>query len=303
MKNSANRMTPDQQQIILALLSRSAAKSIGLVEGIKSYIKNHSQIYNRDWKREQQHADRISAFFQDNPFCHEISEERINSLIASEIAAGISKTTINRRRAFLKARFNKLFEWNYNAPKIRTKLFKEDRKTVFFSDDQVRKLLKSRLLTLKRYSHLKAFIIIALNTGMRKEEVLSLEWGQVDLKLKIITLPKTKTGTTQQVYINAPLCKFLKAQKKEVGYVVNREGFRVKCIKHSFKHLVEKEGLYRPGICPHTLRHTYASKLVQEGVDLKTVQEAMRHSSITTTMRYSHISEKHLRDAIEKAGR
>ena len=61
-----------------------------------------------------------------------------------------------------------------------------------------------------------------------------------------------------------------------------------------YKQAVEKAGLKERGVCFHTLRHTYASFLVKEGVDLPTLQQLMGHADIKTTMRYAHIGQSHV---------
>ncbi len=148
-----------------------------------------------------------------------------------------------------------------------------------------------------------------LNTGMRRDELVNLEWSDIDWQnkqIRIINKEKKRYHPKGQkerfIPIKDDLMAVLKKQKKRVNgsYVfgtTNGEP-RHNNILRELKRAARRAGIEH--ITIHMLRHTFASHLVMAGVDLPTVQKLLGHSSITTTMIYAHLAPGHLRSAIEK---
>ena len=147
---------------------------------------------------------------------------------------------------------------------------------------------------------------VALNTGMRKGEQFSTTWDQVDLKAGNIHLDMTKNGSSRYVQLNDTVVESLKALRaehkgKELQFDTlffdrrnhaiadPREWFNLSCEEAKIK-----------GVTWHILRHTFASRLVMAGVDLKTVQELIGHKTIGMTARYAHLAPEHLKSAVNK---
>jgi integrase len=135
----------------------------------------------------------------------------------------------------------------------------------------------------------------ALNTGMRKEEILSLEWEKhIDLKHVFILLDVTKNGERREIPINRTLRDTLKQVVRHISspYVfVDANGNRYKDIRRSFKSALRKAGI--KDFRFHDLRHCFASHLVMAGVDLTTVKELLGHKTLTMTLRYAHLAPSH----------
>ncbi|MGA7080030.1 MAG: site-specific integrase [Terriglobales bacterium] len=134
---------------------------------------------------------------------------------------------------------------------------------------------------------------IALNTGMRLSEQYRTEWQHVDFEHRILTVTGTKTGDTRHIPLNdAALCAFRKLEKKKTSnYVFLRVpghgangGTGVKSPREWFDDAVDQAGL--ENLTWHAPRHTFASRLVMAGVDIRTVAELMGHKTIQMTMRY-----------------
>ena len=147
--------------------------------------------------------------------------------------------------------------------------------------------------------HLKGIVIVALNTGMRKAEILGLKWRDVDIKRNILYLRETKNGEKREVPINEQvktvLINTLRNSKSE--YVFNYNGKRIIDIKRSYSTAVKNSGI--KDFTFHDLRHTFASHLVMNGVDLNTVRELLGHKTLQMTLRYSHLSASHKHKAVE----
>lgn len=150
--------------------------------------------------------------------------------------------------------------------------------------------------------------LLSLHTGMRAGEVFSLTWGDVDLDRGYLTLRDTKnpkknriaflTGTAKEMFKS-----LIRGEHKDLVFP-GKKGVLRNDISRTFERVVNaldfNSGVTdrRQKVVFHTLRHTYASWLVQRGVDLYTVQKLMGHSSSALTERYSHLSEKNLTDAV-----
>ena len=143
---------------------------------------------------------------------------------------------------------------------------------------------------------------IALHTGMRPSEQYGLIWTRVDLVRKLITIPKSKNGNTRHIPLNSiaqAAFQELFARSSGQGRVfVNMQGEPLKGYKHWFDPAVREAGIsFFTWYC---LRHTFASRLVMAGVDLRTVAELMGHKTIQMTMRYAHLAPAHKLAAVEK---
>ena len=157
----------------------------------------------------------------------------------------------------------------------------------------------------KRYpAHLPEFEI-AFNTGMRPSEQYRLTCDRVDLERRFITIPKSKNGKTRHIPLNsAAVAAFKLLQLRSLDgagpgpVFVNMQGERLTGYKHWFDDAVSEAGIQ--DFTWYCLRHTFASRLVMAGVDLRTVAELMGHKTIQMTMRYAHLAPAHQLSAVER---
>ena len=147
--------------------------------------------------------------------------------------------------------------------------------------------------------HLRPIVITALNTGMRKGEILTLKWEQIDLLHGYISLIDTKSGEGREVPINDTLKGVFEAMPHSVESVyvfTDKNGKPYRWLTHSFGTAMRKAEICNFRF--HDLRHTFASQLVMKGVDLTTVKELMGHKKITMTLRYAHLAPEHKSKAV-----
>jgi len=147
---------------------------------------------------------------------------------------------------------------------------------------------------------------VALHTGMRKSEQFTATWDQVDLERGFIYLSMTKNGADRFVTLNSAAVQVLRRlqeRHKRLGlppestlFHSKRDGL-IKNPRKWFATALEQAKI--EGVTWHTLRHTFASRLVMAGVDLKTVQELMGHKTIAMTARYAHLAPTHKLQALE----
>lgn len=148
--------------------------------------------------------------------------------------------------------------------------------------------------------HLPEFEL-ALNTGMRLSEQYGLKWDAVNLARRVLTVPPSKYGEARGVPLNAAALAALRAldarARSGPWVMVNPRGEQMRTPRKWFEAAVQAAAL--PEFTWHCLRHTFASRLVMMGIDLRTVQELMGHKDIRMTCRYAHLAPGHKLDAVE----
>ena len=160
-----------------------------------------------------------------------------------------------------------------------------------------------RAVIVRNYpEHLPEFEI-ALNSGMRPSEQYGLTRDRVDLTRKIITIPKSKNGRMRHIPLNSVSVAAFKALQQRsldgAGPVfASIRGKPLEGYKHWFGPAVSEAGI--KDFTWYCLRHTFASRLVMAGVDLRTVAELVGHQQIQMTMRYAHLAPAHTVAAVER---
>lgn len=267
-----------------------------LFEAFANDYLDYSRDNKRSWKRDRVSLHSLIPFFkgkrldQINPFLIESYKRKRKEQV--------SPATVNRELACLKHMFSMAIKWGKadTNPVKRVNLFKEERKPfrVLFPEAEERLIGAAP-------GHLKPILIVALNTGMRKGEILDLRWENVDLVNGVITVERSKNWKLRQIPMNSLVFETLRSLKRTGDYVFSkRNGGPRHSVRRAFEVAQEKAGI--PKCRFHDLRHTFASRLVMAGVDLVTVKELLGHSSIATTMIYSHPSPEHKKRAVEVLG-
>jgi len=209
--------------------------------------------------------------------------------------------TTNRMMACLKHMLTKAVDWDMASEETlkqvrKVKFLKENNKRLRFLDvDECKRLISCCP------KHLKPIVITALNTGMRRGEILSLKWEQVDLKHGYISLRDTKSGEGRDIPINNTLERLFKEMPHSIESIyvfTGKDGDPYKGVKRSYNTALRNAEIY--GATFHTLRHTFASQLVMASVDLASVQELLGHKSLNMTLRYAHLAPEHKTKAVKK---
>ncbi|HUX66901.1 MAG TPA: site-specific integrase [Terriglobales bacterium] len=150
---------------------------------------------------------------------------------------------------------------------------------------------------------------LALNTGLRQGNQYGLQWPDVDFERRQVAVARTKNGQAHYAPLNQAAIEALLRLKALAGgspwVIVNAadgkgryRGLPRRKPRSWFEPAVAKAGL---GQFPwHCLRHTFASRLVMAGVDIRTVAELMGHRTLAMTMRYAHLAPRHRLDAVER---
>jgi integrase len=143
---------------------------------------------------------------------------------------------------------------------------------------------------------------LALNTGLRRGEQWKLRWTDVDWTRKILTVTNSKNGESRHIPLNGAAVDALRKLRDvaaDCPYVVNGPedpAQRVSDNRRWFDICLRRSRVR--DFHWHDLRHTFASRLVMGGTDIRTVQDLMGHKVIAMTVRYSHLSAPHKREAV-----
>ncbi len=147
--------------------------------------------------------------------------------------------------------------------------------------------------------HLTPAVLLSMNTGMRRGELLALRWSNIDMKGKQITIEGStaKSQQTRHIPLNSEALDVLKRWREQAP-----ENERVMPVERSFrKAWIALLGRARiTKFRWHDLRHHFASRLVQAGVPLNTVRELLGHSSMAMTLRYAHLAPDQKAEAVAK---
>jgi len=208
----------------------------------------------------------------------------------------VKPATVNRELTLLKFMFSLARKWKYaNENPVKEVKFFQERQLIIHT------LNKEEAIKLMAVAadHLKPIIMLALNTGMRRGEILNLRWNDVDFDRQFIYIKETKSGMMRKVPMNSLVIDSLKKLERKNSFVFQnpKTDERLKHIRTAFYTARRKIGL--DDFRFHDLRHTAATWMVTEGIDLVTVKEILGHSDIKTTMRYAHPTPENKRKAVD----
>src|SRR5215210_2979975 len=182
-------------------------------------------------------------------------------------------------------------------PCRRVRRFREDNARVrFLNDDEETRLMKQ----IGGRELLRSVVIFALNTGLRRGEIFGLRWTEVDWSRNFIHVINTKTGKSRIIPLNDATRAVLRQQQEksqsEFVFVSPRTGARLRNLRNGFGKACEDAKVFNFHF--HDLRHTFASRLADAGVDAFTIAELMGHSTLEMTKRYTHVTDERKRRAV-----
>src|SRR3989454_11824367 len=144
----------------------------------------------------------------------------------------------------------------------------------------------------------------ALNTGMRQGEILNLQWQDVDFVRGVLMVMTSKNGTRRTIPLNATVYELLAAKQATTGaargpvFTTPRGNeLQVRYLAREFCEARDLAGI--PDFRFHDMRHTFATRLVQRGVDLYKVQRLLGHKDASMTQRYAHHCPDSLRSGVD----
>lgn len=229
-----------------------------------------------------------------NPVANTLTPQMFLDYRHKRTLKGVSAKTLNNELGYINALYNYLHKTDqidYASPLLKVSPIKiKERELSYLNDEQCEELLQ-KVIESKSKS-LLLIVRICLETGCRWNEAQTLTLSQVG-KARI-TFTDTKSGKNRTV----PITPGLEADIRNYTPTGHNRLF-AKAIK-SFYLVLDKCSFKLPkGQSAHVMRHTYASHFMMNGGDILTLQRVLGHSSITLTMRYSHLCPDHLQNAVK----
>ena len=271
----------------------------GLENDYIRHVKETKQL--RTWGKRKEHLRTLKPYFKDKTL-KKITPGDIDDYKLLRLKK-LKPSSVNRELSTLRHIFN--------FAKRDKKFYGENPVSIsgLLSEDNTRDRVltpeeEERLMTCSA-PHLKPILTTALNTGMRKGEILSLKWNDVDFdnNLFIINASNNKSKKVKRIPINSYLKKMLlelklKNQVKSKYVFIGDDEKPMKSIKTAFNNACRRANI--KGLTFHDLRHTAGTRMLESGVNIVAISEILGHSSIEITKkRYLH-PDISLRDAVEK---
>jgi integrase len=253
-------------------------------------------------KRDKSLVKQLVSFFGDY-YLTEITPVMISDFKVKRRDDGVSPRTINYELTTMSHAFNiATREWglvNDNPVKKVRKERVSNHIERWLTLDEEKKLLQASP------KWLQDIIIFAIHTGMRQSEILDLKWSQVDMEGQTVTISEQKNRCVDTLPLNETSMNVLEGRYKSDFQLENyvfpntlssRKGNRL--LLKAFYVALKKSGISTFRF--HDLRHTFATRLIRNGVDLYTVQKLGRWKTVSMVQRYAHHHPESLRAAIKK---
>lgn len=277
-------------------------------EDYAEYYRDNFTKDKRSRKNEEYVLDQLIAYFK-GKFLNEITPGDVDRFIKQGQKKGLKNTTINRQRTVLHVMF---------AKAIKSKDYRIFENPVSDTDRLDEDSFRERCLTqseIKRLldaaesnpwgGHLPLFLTIALNTGMRKMEILSLTWSDVDFKNRIITVSSKRSKSKKKRPIPMNSIVFEALRKADNGhehiFYNPKTKSHIRRVQDQFKRACRVAKI--TDLRVHDLRHSAASFLVNDcGISLVVAAEILGHSDIKMTRRYVHSTPAHRQIGVDRLG-
>jgi site-specific recombinase XerD len=267
-----------------------------LAKDALEYSEAHKLSYADDKVRMAKLKDWIGQRPADS-----LSSQEIEHWLVAK-AAGLKPATLNRYRALLSLTYRLGMQNGKvvtNPARLVRQRKEENGRVRFLSPEEEQTL---RAVIQNDYLPHESELDLALNTGLRRGEQYGLTWDCVDFERRQLTVARSKNGETRHVPLNDAAINALRSLETSRNgnpYVfLATDGTRLCSSRFWFDAAVADAKL--ADFSWHCLRHTFASRLVMKGVDLRTVQELMGHKTIQMTVRYAHLAPQHRLAAVQR---
>lgn len=236
-----------------------------------------------------------------------MSDFAISGYVKRRKDEGATPATINREMSTLSHFLARCWDWKWTKDRFKVPKSSEVRKkitTLTPADQQA--LMAAAIADQDPSTWL--FVTIAMGTGMRHSEILRIRWEDIDAESRRIYIGKAKAGQREQPIPPALAARLMKERAQRT----DKEGWLFPTTTASAKYphrqsmapqfarAVKRANLEPSKVTPHVLRHTAITGLVRAGVDLPTIQKISGHKTLAMVLRYTHLSDDHIDQAVAK---
>ena len=245
-----------------------------------------------------------------------VNPEQVKSFLAFLGTQSYSKSTVARKLATLRSFYKFCLRRDYvqahPLAAIRTPK-QEKRLPKYLELEQITKLLGTPDDNTLLGARDRAILEVLFSTGVRVSELVDLDFADIDFEGQIIRVRgkgKKQRATPIGSTAIASLRKYLELRRADArsggfdqsALFVNKHGQRLstRSVRRKLDKYLSEAGL-DPNISPHTLRHSFATHMLNNGADLRSVQELLGHQSLSTTQVYTHLTTPRLKEAYDDA--
>lgn len=240
----------------------------------------------------------------------EVTPQDVAALRRKLQAEGLANGTVNRHLATLRAMFNQAHKWELyegKNPASSPGMLRETHRDKYLSPAETQALF--RALAADKDETAASVLALLIVTGARRGEALKAKWENVDLERCILTVPRSKSGSTRHIPLSPVAVAILQRQlakraiHPENPYVfpsARRAGQPVEGVRGAWRRAREAAGLPED-LRIHDLRHSFASALANAGTPLNEIGTVLGHSQLSTTQRYAHHAPQRLIDTATTA--
>ena len=260
---------------------------------------DYAKLNKKSWETDKSRIKYFIEFFGGNTIITKIKPEKIEQFKEWLLKGGRSKTTANRYLEQLSKAFNLALNNGYilkNPMQNVNKFPLKNYSIRYLKEDEEKRLYE----VMPEY--LKGIVTVALNTGLRKSNILNLQWSQINLEFRHIEILENKGNKHIIIPINDVLYKFFMEHLSDNEYVFTNPETNEPYtdIKKVWKTALEKAKIENFRF--HDLRHTVGTRLAKNNVPINVIKEILAHSDIKTTMRYIHCTENEKLNALNILG-
>jgi len=284
------------------MLGKGRTPRIRISEFLDRYIEDYMKLQMpRSWQVEMSRIKRLRAAFGDRRI-DQITTSEIDMFLAELRRSGSSPGSVNRYRSRLSNMMNRAIAWGYrenNPVKMIGRLKEEKLPDRYLLPDEFQALLGAC------EGDLRAMVHLAAVTGMRRGELLTLRWEDIDLGrgYLVVQAANSKTSEGRTIPLNGEAREVLRSLDSSSSESV----FQFKYFpRKRWVEAIQKLGWHQtnnPRLKNwrfHDLRHACASWLVMADVPLSKVAKILGHKELKTTQRYAHLADSSLVEAVER---
>lgn len=266
-------------------------------EAAERYLAEHLQTLS-DSRNRERHVhwwDEKLGRLRLSGVTPEVINEHLKALEVSQSGKIRAASTINHYRIAITHVLKMARKWGWTGPLQTDRVTRvkiDNARVRYLNDDELPRLLEA----VKGHADLRLLVLLALGTGARAGELLSLTWPQVDMKKRQILLTRTKNGDRRTLPVPDAALPLLAARVRRLDTILifpsHRDPQKPLDLRRPWT-----EALAAAEITDfrfHDLRHSAASYLVQQGVSLVAVAALLGHRTLQMTKRYSHLAPEHL---------
>jgi len=235
-----------------------------------------------------------------------MSSKEVLALIQKLETDGYARETVRKTMMLARQIFRYAIRKGFIADDptdgIKVKTPKKQRRIRWLTTEELNKVFEAGDELYPHLSHVFRFLYY---TGLRKSEMMSLQWSDIDMETGVLSVNDSKTlSGIRKIPLSDDAKKILEALPRESEWVFSNpqtgEVWSKYYLGKVFKRILKKAGINERGISIHVLRHTFASQLAMAGVSLDIIRDLLGHSSVVITEIYAHLSPDHHRNALDR---